>query len=104
MMKVLIAGVQEIKGTSKAGSPFAMCNVITLVPVENVSNIKVQIRGFGLKTMEMACDPLCIGDFSGINEPVQYEITVEPRPYMGKYEMTVVSGKRLQVSQPRASA
>lgn len=90
-MKILVAGAQRIKGTSKAGNAFDMCTITTLVPVESVNNPKVSIQGHGFKTMEMNLDPACLADFAAMKGPSFFDVTLEPRPHMGKYETTVVA-------------
>jgi hypothetical protein len=92
-MKNLVAGVQRVTGTSKTGNPFDMCNVSILTAVENVNNPKVTILGHGYKTMEVRLDPACIGQFSAVQFPCVLDLEMEPRPFMGKLETTVVGVK-----------
>jgi hypothetical protein len=89
-MKVFISGVERVKGTSKAGNAFDMCNMNTLVPTENVNNAKVNIQGHGLKSMQMNLDPAILDQFSALKFPCLVDVVCEPRPFMGKYETTVV--------------
>lgn len=92
-MKIHAAGVQRIQGTSKKGSPFDMCNLITLVPVEPVVSEKISITGHGYKVVELAVDPLALPQFAGMKFPSTIDVELEPRPRMGKYETTVVGVK-----------
>jgi hypothetical protein len=91
-MKVIAAGVQRIQGTSKAGNAFDMCQLLTLVRIENANNSKVQIRGHGYKVMEINLDPASLDQFELLTAkgPTQLEVQIEPRPHMGKYESTVI--------------
>lgn len=93
-MKILVAGVQRIAGTAKSsGSAFDMCNLLALVPVENVVG-KVTINGVGYKQMEIPMDVACLPLFLTIPQdrfPLMLELELEPRPRMGKVE-TVVTG------------
>lgn len=91
-MKILVAGVQRIAGTSsKSGLPYDMCNVICLVPVEAVANAKMNLTGTGYKVMEIPLDPVCLPTFAGHKFPCVLDLDTEPRPRSGKVE-TVVTG------------
>jgi hypothetical protein len=90
-MKMLVAGVQRIAGTSKTGSAFDMCNVTCLVPVEAMNNGKITISGTGFKIMEVPLDAGAMAQFSGVKFPVVLDLDTEPRPRNGKVE-TVVTG------------
>lgn len=92
-MKLLCGGVQRIQGVSKAsGAPFDMCNLLALVPVEQINNSKVQIVGSGHKQMEMPLDPAVLNEFLPLfgKGPVWIDLATEPRPRNGKFETTVV--------------
>jgi len=92
-MKMLVAGVQRIAGTAKAsGSPFDMCNVLALSPIE-ITNGKVQINGVGYKQMEIPLDVNALPQFMSIDPkkyPLVLDLDMEPRPRMGKVETVVV--------------
>lgn len=89
-MKILVAGVQRIAGIAKAsGSPFDMCNLLALTPIEIV-NGKTQINGAGFKQMEIPLDPQCLPLFMNQKFPVLLDIETEARPRMGKFEVTVI--------------
>lgn len=90
-MKILVAGVQRIAGTSKTGSAFDMCNVSCLVPVEAVNNGKISVSGAGYKLMEIPADAAILSQFQGIKFPCILDLETEPRPRNGKVE-TVVCG------------
>jgi hypothetical protein len=91
-MKILACGIERIKGTSKAGALFDMCNLHVLVPVENTSSAKVAIEGSGMKQMDIAADPAVIAQCAGLftRGPAYVEVTTEARPNRGKMETTVV--------------
>lgn len=89
-MKILVAGVQRIAGMAKAsGSPFDMCNLLALTPIEIV-NGKTQINGAGFKEMQIALDPAVLPMFMAQKYPLVLDLDTEPRPRMGKFETTVV--------------
>jgi hypothetical protein len=91
-MKILACGVERIRGTSKTGNAFDMCNLHALVPVENTAGAKVQIEGFGFKSMDIALDPAVMSQFAGVfsRGPAIVEVVTEARPNRGKMETTVV--------------
>lgn len=91
-MKILVSGVERIVGTSKTGSPFDMCNLHVLVPVENMAGGKVTIQGHGYKNMDIACDASVLPMFVGMFQrgPVVLDVITEARPNRGKMETCVV--------------
>lgn len=91
-MKMLVSGVQRLRGTSKAGSAFDMCSLLVQVPVENINNSKIQIVGAGLKQMEMPLDADAINEFLPLftKGAVWLDLVTEPRPRNGKFETMVV--------------
>lgn len=97
-MKMLVAGVQRIAGNSKSsGTPFDMCNLACLVPVEIV-NGKVQINGTGYKVSELPVDINSLPQFMAIpaaKYPLELDLEVEPRPRNGGFEMVVVGFKSI---------
>lgn len=96
-MKMKVAGVQRIAGTSKSsGAQFDMCNLLILVPVENVNNAKLQINGTGFMVREMPCAKEALVKFMQIPVdafPVDLEIETEARPAMKGFETVVVGFK-----------
>lgn len=91
-MKIFVAGVERIAGTSKAGSPFDMCNLHALVPVEPMGNGKITIQGSGLKVMDIPLDVHALSTFLPLASkmPCWMEVQTEPRPRGGKFETVVV--------------
>ena len=91
-MKIFVAGVERIAGTSKTGSPFDMCNIHALVPVEPMSNAKITIHGSGLKAMDIPLDVDALKTFLPLASkmPCWMEVQTEPRPRNGKFETVVV--------------
>jgi hypothetical protein len=91
-MKILVSGVERIVGTSKTGSPFDMCMLHALVPVENTAGGKVTIQGHGYKSMDIACDAACLPSFVGLfqNGPRVIDVITDARPNRGKMETCVV--------------
>lgn len=92
-MKLFVAGVERVTGTSKAGSPFDMCQLHGLVAVEVMSNSKISIQGSGLKPMQIPLAPEALPDFLpfALKMPCWLDLLTEPRPRNGKFE-TVVTG------------
>ena len=91
-MKLFVAGVERIAGTSKAGSPFDMCNIHALVQVEPMQNAKITIQGSGLKAMDIPLAPEALPEFLPLASkmPCWMDVTTEPRPRGGKFETVVV--------------
>lgn len=91
-MKILACGIERIKGTSKTGSAFDMCNLHVLVPVEPGGTGKVQIEGGGYKVMDIPCLPDVLPQFAGVFQrgPVVVDVLTEARPNRGKMETMVV--------------
>jgi hypothetical protein len=92
VMKIFVAGVERIAGTSKAGSPFDMCNLHALVPVEPMQNAKITIQGSGLKSMDIPLANEALAQFLPLASkmPCWMDVTTEPRPRNGKFETVVV--------------
>lgn len=89
-MKMLVAGVQRIAGMSKANSPFDMCNLIALVPIEPVQG-KFTINGCGYKEMTLPVVVEALPQFlSQPKYPCVLDLETEPRPRGGKLETVVV--------------
>lgn len=94
-MKVLVAGVQRLAGVSKkSGSPFDMCNVLVLVPVDVVNKTNLQVNGVGLKQKELPLDLAALPKFMAIPQsqfPLELELDTDAR--MGNFGLeTVVVG------------
>ena len=89
-MKMTVAGVQRVHGTSGKGSAFDMCNLIALVPVEAFNNGKVDVSGAGFKVMELPLDHAALPHFLTLKYPCGVELLTEPRPRSGKLETVVV--------------
>lgn len=90
-MKLNIIGVKRIKGAkSKAGNPFDMPRLFAMVPIENVSNDKVQITGKGFELAEVPFDPLAEVDFLKLTYPQVLDLKMDSRPFMGKFESICV--------------
>jgi hypothetical protein len=91
-MKIFVAGVERIAGTSKQGSPFDMCNLHALVPVEPMSNSKITIQGSGLKAMDIPLANEAMAEFLPLASkmPCWVDVVTEPRPRSGKFETVVI--------------
>ena len=89
-MKMLVAGVQRVKGTSKGGSAFDMCNLIALVAIEPFNNGKVNVSGTGFKPMELPCEESVLPLIAANKFPCVLDLNTEPRPRAGKLETVVV--------------
>ena len=88
-MKILVAGVRRMAGTSKAGSLFDMTTLSVLTPVERQSG-KINIDGAGYSVMELPVDVAVLAQFMGLKYPANYDVVIEPRPRSGRLESTVV--------------
>lgn len=94
-MKIFVAGVERIMGTSKTGSPFDMCNLHALVAIESVSNAKITIQGAGFKPMAIPLANEAMPDFISLKTPCWVDVITEPRPRGGKFETVVVGVQAL---------
>jgi hypothetical protein len=91
-VKIYVAGVERLTGTSKGGSAFDMCNLHCLVPVEAVNNAKIVIQGAGLKPMDIPLANEALPVFLPLASkfPCWLDLTTEVRPRSGKLETVVV--------------
>ncbi len=90
-MKMTVIGVKRVKGDkSKAGNPFDILSVFVLVPVENVSNDKVQITGAGSEMAEVPLDENALSKFLELKYPCQLDLDMDSRPRFGKFESVCV--------------
>lgn len=91
-MKIFVAGVERIAGTSKQGAAFDMCNIHALVAVEPVANGKINIQGSGLKAMDIPLAVEALPQFLPLASkmPCWLDVDTEPRPRSGKWETVVV--------------
>lgn len=86
-MRVKVCGVKRVEGVGKeSGSPFDMCRVLILVPVENVTQGKTKITGFGSELAEMELAQEAMPQFSGLSFPAEVELHTEQRMFRGKFE------------------
>ncbi len=86
-MRVKVCGVKRVEGVGKeSGSPFDMCRIFILVPVENVMQGKTKITGFGSELAEMELAQEALPQFSGLSFPAELELHTEQRMFRGKFE------------------
>ena len=103
-MKLHIVGVKRIKGDkSKAGNPFDMCRLFARIPIETVSNDKVMITGKGFEIAEVPYDPEAEAVFLSLNYPIDLDLKMDSRPYMGKFESICVGHEPLTPAQLKAA-
>ena len=102
-MKLRIIGVKRIKGDkSKAGNPFDMPRLFAMVPIETVSNDKVTITGKGFELAEVPFDPIAEEGFLRLTYPLDLDLKMDSRPYMGKFESICVGYEPLVSVQKAA--
>jgi hypothetical protein len=90
-MKMTTIGVKRVKGDkSKAGNPFDILSVFVLVPVEQVTNDKVQITGAGSEMAEVPLDEAALQRFLDLKYPVVLDLQMDSRPRFGKFESVCV--------------
>ena len=95
-MKIQVLGVKRMSGTAKeSGNPFDMGSLLAIVPIENVSNAKFSVQGYGYETGEMLLDPECIKQFESFKYPCSLELTMEIVNYRGKISQ-IVTGTTTQ--------
>ena len=104
-MKMLVAGVKRIKGTSqKTGNAYDMPKVVGLVLVENVKNANMTISGYGYDASEVALDPECLESFSQCKFPCYLDLETDVVPRFGNFETVVVGFKAVQAQPLPAKA
>ncbi|NHQ85300.1 hypothetical protein HA050_04135 [Iodobacter sp. HSC-16F04] len=95
-MKAFVVGISEMKGIAKkTGKPYAMCNINTLVPVENVSSDAFSKRGFGFEIVQIGATADCISQFANIRFPAHVELVTDMTQFAGRLVPIVVG-----VSEP----
>lgn len=98
-MKLHVLGVKRLSGTSKAGNQFDMATLVGLTPVDTGARGSIRVEGFGFDVAEIQVAPEAVQQFSGIKFPAMLELETEARPYMGKFETTVVGVKSQSASK-----
>lgn len=93
-MKATILGCRRQKGISaKTNNPYDMCQLILQVPIEQVSNDKIQISGAGYETAVLPFDPEKESIFVSLKYPLVADIVTDSIPRFGQYE-TIAIGIR----------
>lgn len=91
-MKALCAGISRQHGNSKkTGKPYDMARVITLQPIEVVSNPDFSREGYGFQAVEIDLDPACLPRFAGVKFPCTLDLSTTDRIFMGRIQ-TIVTG------------
>lgn len=91
-MKLQVIGVKRVQGTAKAtGQPFDMCTLYAIVPIERVSNGKLEVTGAGFELAEVSLEAEALAAFKTVKFPAVLELHTDSRPRFGKFE-TVVTG------------
>ena len=89
-MKIQVLGVKRMSGTAKeSGNPFEMGALLAIVPIENVSNAKFSVQGYGYEVGEMVLDPAAIKQFENFKFPCALELEMEIVNYRGKITQLV---------------
>lgn len=89
-MKIQVLGVKRMSGTAReSGNAFDMGSLLAIVPIENISNSKITVVGYGYETGEMLLDPECIKQFENFKYPCALELTMEIVNYRGKISQIV---------------
>lgn len=89
-MKFKIIGIKRIQGVAKStGSPFDMCRVYCLVPIETSSG-KTKVSGYGMEVAELEFLPEVLSQFSGLQFPSDVELKLDQRFMFGEYRSIVV--------------
>ena len=89
-MKVQVLGVKRMSGTVKeSGNPFDMASLFAIVPIEQVSNAKFNITGYGYEVGEMQVEPAAVKQFENFKFPCMLELTQEAVLYRGKITQIV---------------
>jgi hypothetical protein len=88
-MKMQVIGVKVLRGV-KDGNPWDMSSVLIQTPIENFSNAKVTVAGFGYEITEMPLDSSCLDKFKTVQFPCELDLDVTQRSRMGKFESVVI--------------
>ena len=103
-MKAQVLGVKVTAGKGKeSGDPFEMARLLVIVPIENFSNSKVTIKGFGYEAGEMLLDSSALSQFAGFKYPCVLELVTEPTLYKGKIDHVVVGTSSQPAVKPVTS-
>jgi hypothetical protein len=99
-MQAIVAGISRMKGIAKkTGKPYDMCNINTLVAVENVSNESFSKNGFGYEIVQIGATAECVAQFANVKFPATLELVTDMTQFAGRLVPVVVG-----ISQKTASA
>lgn len=103
-MKAQVLGIKVMQGRGKeSGEPFEMARLSVIFPIENVSNAKISIQGYGYEVGEMLVDAKALPQFSGFKYPCVLELITESTLYRGKVDQIVVGTSTQPAVKPVAS-
>ena len=89
-MKIQVLGVKRMSGTAKeSGNPFDMASIFAIVPIEQVSNAKFSVIGYGYEVGEMPVEPSAVKQFENFKFPCALELTMDAVLYKGKITQIV---------------
>ena len=98
-MKITLIGMRRQSGiASKTGNPYDMAMLIAQVPIEQVANDKVTIKGKGYETAQIPYltekEPL----FEALTYPCTVELLMDSVPRFGEFQ-SVASGVKILSSE-----
>ena len=88
-MKMQVLGVKVLKGV-KDGNSWDASSVLIQTLIEDFTNPKVSVNGYGYEITEMPLDASCFKQFAAVQFPALLDLDVSQRSRMGKFESVVV--------------
>lgn len=100
-MKVRFLNATSRKGVSEKGkgTPYDLCKLNYLLPVEAVDKDYMTYFGFGMVPVEIDLDPRCIHQFGGINAGDEVDIKIEPNPAQLRFNWVCGVAPSVSVAQ-----
>lgn len=103
-MKAQVLGIKVMHGLGKeSGEPFEMARLSVIFPIENVSNAKITIHGYGYEVGEMIVDAKALPQFAGFKYPCLLELVTESTLYRGKVDQVVTGTTSQPAVKPVSS-
>jgi hypothetical protein len=104
-MKMQVCGIEISEGTSKAGKPYSIGRLHTLIPLappmaSNDPNVKNVAKGIVGTTYD--CDVVLLRKLEHLPFPLDAEVTVSPIQRFGKREEVVTDVRPLELIKKAA--
>ncbi len=90
-MQAIVAGISRMKGIAKkTGKPYDICNINTLVAVENVQNEAFSKTGHGYEIVQIGATAECVAQFANIKFPATLDLITDMTQFAGRLVPVVV--------------